>query len=140
MIRTRTLQPGINFEYMMWIFTRLSGVGLVAMAGLGMLVALVMGARYQMDLPSLMRWAFFPNPNHVVNTSIPDVAQGWSNGFWQIMEMLMVMFGVSHGFNGLRAVVEDVLGQSAFRPLARGIIFVLWLFVLIAAIYVILGS
>lgn len=140
MIRTRTVQPGLNFEYSMWIFTRLSGVGMIVLAVLGLIGAFLMGARYQMDLPTLMRWMFFPNPNHVVNSNIPDVAMGWANGFWQIMEMLIVVFGVTHGFNGLRVVVEDFMDRSQWRPLIRGIIFLLWIFVLIAAFYVILAS
>jgi succinate dehydrogenase / fumarate reductase membrane anchor subunit len=124
----------------MWIFTRLSGVGMLVLAVLGLIGAFLMGARYQLDLPTLMRWMFFPNPNHVVNSNIPDVAMGWANGFWQIMEMLLVVFGVTHGFNGLRVVVEDFTDRSQWRPLIRGIIFLLWIFVLIAAFYVILAS
>ena len=105
-----------------------------------MVSAFALGARTQIDLPTLMRWTFFPNPNHVVNSNIPDVTLGWANAFWQIMQMLIVAFGATHGFNGLRVVVEDFIGNSAYRPLVRGIIFLLWLFVLIAAMYVILAS
>ena len=139
-MRTRVMQQGLTFEYLMWIFTRISGIALVTLAAVGMMVALLMGARTQMDLGALMRWTFFPNPNHVVNSNIPDVTLGWANGFWQVMEILIVTFGVTHGFNGLRVVVEDFTGPTFVKPLMRGFIFMLWLFVLIVAVYVILGS
>ena len=136
----RSVQPGFTFEYFMWIITRLSGIGMIFLAVLGMAGAFIMGARLQMDLATLMRWTFFPNPNHVVNSNIPDVAIGWATAFWQIMQMLIVFFGITHGFNGLRVVVEDYTGQSIWRPFLRGLIFLLWMFMMIVAVYVILAS
>ena len=124
----------------MWIFTRLSGLAMIILAFIGLIAALVMGARTQMDLGTLMRWTFFPNPNHVVSSNIPDVTLGWANGFWQVMEMLIIVFGVTHGFNGLRVVVEDFTSPSFWQPVLRGLVFLLWLFVMIVAIYVILSS
>jgi succinate dehydrogenase hydrophobic anchor subunit len=127
-------------EYAMWIFTRLSGLGMILLALIGISGAFIMGARTQMDLATLMRWTFFPNPNHVVNSEIPDVALGWATAFWQVMQMLIVFLGITHGFNGLRVVIEDYTGRSFWRPFLRGLIFLLWLFLLIVAIYVILAS
>ena len=94
-MRARTVQPGWSFEYVMWIFTRISGLALVLLAVFGVVSALIMGARTQMDLPTLMRWSFFPNPNHVVNSNIPDVAVGWATAYWQIMQMLIIFFAVT---------------------------------------------
>ena len=139
-MRSRVVSPGVNFEYLMWIFTRISGIALVTLAVIGMAAAFVLGARSQVDLPTLMRWTFFPNPNHVVNSSIPDVTLGWANGFWQVMQILLVTFGITHGFNGLRVVLEDFIGPSFTKPLLRGFIFMLWLFMLLVAVYVILNS
>jgi len=139
-MRGRTVQAGFNFEYIMWINTRISGVALIVLAAIGMASALYLGARTQMDLPTLMRWTFFPNPNHVVNSNIPDIALGWSNGLWQVMQILMVFFAATHAANGLRTVIEDFIGQSIARPLLRGFVFSLWLFFIIVAIYVILAS
>jgi len=139
-MRSRVVQRGLTFEYTMWIFTRLSGLAMIILAFIGLIAALVMGARTQMDLGTLMRWTFFPNPNHVVSSNIPDVTLGWANGFWQVMEMLIIVFGVTHGFNGLRVVVEDFTSPSFWQPVLRGLVFLLWLFVMIVAIYVILSS
>ena len=139
-MHSRVVQRGLTLEYTMWIFTRLSGLAMIVLAVIGLIAALIMGVRTQMDLGTLMRWTFFPNPNHVVNSNIPDVTLGWANGFWQVMQMLIIVFGVTHGFNGLRVVVEDFTGPSFLQPIIRGLVFLLWLFVMIVAIYVILNS
>jgi len=134
------LRVGFSFENLMWIFTRVSGLLLVVMVLFGMGAALWMGARTQMDLGTLLRWSFFQNPNHVVNSNIPDVTQGWANAYWQVIEMLVVFFGISHGINGLRVVVEDYMDKSWATVFWRGFLFFLWLFLLITAVYVILAS
>lgn len=140
-MRARTVpQPGWSFEYLMWIFTRISGLSLLFMGFIGLVSALLLGARTQMDLPTLVRWTFFQNPNHVVNSNIADVTIGWSNAYWQIIQMLMIFFGVSHGFNGLRVILEDFIGHSILQPLTRGGIFLIWLFTMMVSIYVILAS
>jgi succinate dehydrogenase hydrophobic anchor subunit len=132
---------GFSFEYLMWVMTRISGLALMLLALFGMAVALWMGARSQMDLGTLLRWTFFPNPNHVVNSNIPELEPAWSNAYWQIMQMLVVFFGATHGFNGLRVVIEDYTDSATWlRPLLRGLIFLLWIFVLIISVMVILAS
>jgi succinate dehydrogenase hydrophobic anchor subunit len=124
----------------MWIFMRISGLALILLAIAGVSGAFIMGARTQVDLPTLMRWTFFPNPNHVINSEIPDVAVGWATAYWQIMQMLIIFFAVTHGFNGLRNIIEDYTDKTLLQPFVRGLIFLLWLFALILAIYVILAS
>jgi succinate dehydrogenase / fumarate reductase membrane anchor subunit len=133
-------QIGFTFEYLMWIFTRISGLILYLLGIFGLIMAFIMGAREQVDIGALARWTFFPNPNHVVNTNIPDVTLGWANAWWQVMQMLIIFFGVTHGMNGVRVVIEDYIGSSWARVLLRGVIFLLWLFLLIVGVYVILAS
>jgi len=122
----------------MWIFTRISGLALILMAIVGISIALIMGARTEMDVGTLLRWTFFPNSYHVVNSNIPDVVPGWANAFWQVMQMVIIFFGVTHGINGLRVVLEDYMGSSWGRVFLRGLLFLFWLFMLIVAIFVIL--
>lgn len=141
MTATRTApRVGLSFEYLMWIFTRISALALYLLALIGIASAFYLGARTQVDVGTLLRWTFFPNPNHVVNSDIPDIALGWANAFWQIMQMLVVFFGITHGLNGLRVVVEDYIGQSWWKTAWRGLIFLLWLFLMMIAVYVILAS
>ena len=85
----------------------------------------------------MLRWTFFPNSFHVVNSSIPDVNQGWVSDYWQIMQMLIVFFGLTHGVNGLRMVIEDYLGASWMRVFLRGLLFLFWLTMLIVGIFII---
>ena len=53
--------------------------------------------------------------------------------------MLVVFFGVTHGVNGLRVVIEDYMGRSWWRVFLRGLLFLFWLFMLIVAAYVIIS-
>lgn len=135
-----TPQIGFSFEYLMWIFTRISGISLIILAIVGVSAAFIMGARTQMDVGTLMRWTFFPNPNHVVNSNIPDVTIGWANAYWQIMQMLVIFFAGTHGINGIRMVIEDYVGASWLRIFLRSLLFLVWLFMMILAVYVILAS
>lgn len=140
-MRSRVLpQPGLTFEYVMWIFMRVSGLVLYILALVGIISAFVMGARTQVDMPTLLRWTFFPNPNHVVNSNIPDVTLGWANAYWQVMQMLFLFFAGTHALNGVRNVLEDYLGRSVWKPILRGLIFLLWMFMMLIAVYVVLAS
>jgi succinate dehydrogenase / fumarate reductase membrane anchor subunit len=122
----------------MWVFTRISGVAMLVLAVFGMVAAFWMGARTQMDMYALMRWTFFPNSYHVVNTNIPDVTLGWANAYWNVMQILIIFFAGTHGINGLRVVIEDYIGSSWGKVFLRGFLFLVWLFMLLVALYVIL--
>ena len=139
-MRSRTMpKPSWNLEFLMWVFTRISGISLVLMAIIGISAGLIMGARTQMDMGTLMRWTFFPNPSHILDSEIPDLYL-WSNGIWQIMQILVVVFAATHGFNGLRVVIEDYSKPGIWQAALRFLIFLLWIFSGLVGIYVILGS
>ncbi len=131
--------PGWNFEYLMWLFTRISGAAMLLLALIGFVGALIMGARYHMDLGTLMRWTFFPNPNHVLNSDIPDIAP-WANAYWQIMQLLLVFFGATHGFNGLRLVLEEYIHSWGWQLALRLVLMILWLITLGAGFFLVLTS
>ena len=133
-------QRGINLDYLMWLFTRISGVGIVVLALIGLGAAMYMGARLHMDLPTVLRWTFFPNPNHVVNSNVPDVTLGWANAFWQIMQFLIIVFAFTHAANGLRMIVEDYVGHTFWQPFIRALFALLLIGMVIVGIYVVIGS
>jgi succinate dehydrogenase hydrophobic anchor subunit len=133
-------QRGLNFDYIMWLFTRISGVGIVTLSLIGLASAMYMGARLQMDLPTVLRWTFLPNPNHVINSNIPDVTLGWANAFWQIMQFLIITLAFTHAANGLRMFAEDYIGHTKWQPLIRAILALVWAGMLLVAFYVIIGS
>lgn len=132
-------QRGINLDYVMWLFMRISGLFLLLLSIVGVVGAALMGARNQVDLPTLLRWAYFPNPNHVINSEIPDVDL-WATAYWQVMQILVIFFGVTHGMNGLRNVLEDYVENSFFQIVLRGFLFLLWLGIMIVAVYLALTS
>ena len=139
-MRSRAMpKPSWNLDYMMWVFTRLSGLSLILLVVIGISAGLLMGARSQMDLGTLMRWTFFPNSSHVLDSEIPDLYL-WANGFWQIMQILVVFFAATHGFNGLRVVIEDYSLSGFLQIFLRFLILLLWIFSILVGIYVILGS
>jgi len=133
-------QRGINLDYLMWLFTRISGVGIVMLSLIGLGAAMYLGARLQMDLPTVLRWTFFPNPNHVVNSNVPDVTLGWANAFWQIMQFLIIVFAFTHAANGLRMIVEDYVGHTFWQPFIRALFALLLIGMVIVGIYVVIGS
>ncbi len=131
---------GLNLDYIMWLFTRVSGLGIIVLALIGLGSAMYMGTRLQLDLPTVLRWTFFPIPNHVVNSNIPDVTIGWATAFWQIMEYLILFFAFTHAANGIRMIVEDYVVGSFSRPFIRALIALVWLAMIIVGVYVIIGS
>ena len=133
-------QRGFNLDYIMWLFTRISGLAIILLSLISIIAALAMGARTQMDLPTFLRWAFFPNPNHVVNSNIPDITVGWSNAIWQIYAFLMILLASVHGFNGVRMVIEDYLRSPLAVLILRWSLLVIWVGCLGVAVYVILAS
>ena len=99
-MKTRKVpHPGWNLEYMMWLFTRISGLAFFVLAIIGLLAALYMGARLHMNVGTLMRWTFFPNPNHVLDSEIPNI-DPWANALWQVFQISILFFGEqANGFN-----------------------------------------
>jgi len=137
---SRSIRSAGAFEYGMWLFTRISGLALIILGAISLAAAFLLGGRTQIDMPTMFRWMFFPNPNHVVNSNIPDVSLGWSNAFWQIYSMLVIFFAAVHGLNGLRMVLEDYIENAFIVALMRIIVMVLLVGGAIVAIYVILAS
>jgi len=132
-------QRGFHFDYLMWLFTRLSALAMYLIAIVGIIAALLMSARQNMTMADLMRWAFMPNPNHVANTNIPDV-ETWKGIFWQVMGILMLFLAGAHGLHGLLNVLEDYISSTRVRNLLRGLVLLAWVLMSAIGIYVILTS
>jgi len=140
MMRPRTApQRGFSLDYLMWLFTRISALTMYLFAFTGIVAALVMGARQQMDLVALLRWGYMPNPFHIQSTDVIDTAL-YDNSFWKVLGTLFIFFAGTHGLNGLRVVLEDYLNPTWGRVLLRGLVFLIWLFMLIVGIYVLTAS
>jgi succinate dehydrogenase hydrophobic anchor subunit len=135
---------GFSLEYILWIFIRISGLFMILFALIGIAGAFWMEARLYfqngefVDIGTLARWAFFPISTHV-STLVPDAA-AWSHAWWQIMQYLMLFFAVTHGLNGVRQVIEDYVGGTWLRVLLRGVLFLLWMFILLVGWQLIQGN
>ena len=139
MTSRKVAKRGFNLDYMMWLFMRLSALGLYLTIFIGLGVALFIGARTQADISTVVRWAFFSNSFHVTSSDIVNI-EALQNPFWDIMQYMAIFFGVTHGINGLRIVVEDFIGSSWWRPVWRGFVFILWIFVMLVAVRLVQAS
>jgi succinate dehydrogenase hydrophobic anchor subunit len=130
---------GLNFEMLMWIFTRLSALAMYALILFAVLGALYMGARYQMSLADLMRWGFMPNVTHVQNTNVPDAAP-WTTTFWKLTAITLLLLAVTHGIHGLVVVADDYIVSPRGRLIVRVISILLVLLFILTGAYVIWTS
>jgi succinate dehydrogenase hydrophobic anchor subunit len=130
---------GFHFDYIMWLFTRLSALAMYLIAIVAITGALLMSARQNMTIADLMRWAFMPNPNHVVNTNIADI-EVWKTIFWQFMGVLMLFFAGAHGLHGLLNVLEDYISGKKIRMTLRYLVLVIWVAITLIGIAVIVTS
>ncbi len=111
-------QRGMNFETLMWLFTRLSALGMYALILIAMIGALIMGARNQMNLADVMRWSFMPNVTHVQDTNVPDTTP-WNSPFWKLTASALVLVAVAHGVHGLVVIADDYIVNHKSRQFVR---------------------
>jgi succinate dehydrogenase hydrophobic anchor subunit len=109
---------GLNFEMLMWIFTRLSALAMYALILTAIIGALIMGARTQMNMADVLRWGFMPNSTHVQSTNIPDLAP-WASPFWRTIASLLLLVAVAHGVHGLVVISDDYIVSARGRNIAR---------------------
>jgi len=109
---------GLNFEMLMWLFTRLSALAMYALILVAIIGALIMGARTQMNMADVLRWGFMPNSSHVQSTDVPDLAP-WASPFWKITGSLLLLVAVAHGVHGLVVIADDYITSNRGRNIAR---------------------
>jgi succinate dehydrogenase hydrophobic anchor subunit len=127
---------GLNFEMLMWIFTRVSALAMYGLILFAIVGALFMGARYQMNLADIMRWGFMPNSTHVQNTNVPDL-EPWMTSFWRLTGSALLLVAVAHGLHGLVVVADDYIVTPRGRQIARIISILLVLLFSLTGVYII---
>lgn len=140
--RSRTLpltKRGLNFETLMWLFTRLSALALYLFMLVGIIGALIMGARTQMNLADVLRWAFTPNVTHIQSTNVPAL-EPWATPFWKTLASLLLFTAAAHGLHGVLSVLDDYFAQPPARLAFRVIITILLPILSAVGIYVIWTS
>jgi succinate dehydrogenase hydrophobic anchor subunit len=119
--KSRTLplsKRGLNFEMFMWLFTRLSALGMYALILFAIIGALVMGARNNMNLADVLRWGFMPVNTHVQRTNVPDLAP-WASLFWRLVGSALLLLAVTHGVHGLVVIADDYIDTARGRLIVR---------------------
>lgn len=132
-------QRGLNFETLMWLFTRLSALAMYGFVLFAIIGALVMGARTQMNFADLMRWGFMPNGTHVVNSNITEL-EPWVSPFWRLMGSGLLLVAVAHGAHGLVVVADDYIVTPRGRQIVRLISIVVMLSMSVIGLIVIWTS
>ena len=130
---------GMSFETLMWFFTRASALAMYAIILFSLIGALIMGARNQMNMADVMRWAFMPNVTHVQNTNVPDIAP-WASTFWKLTACVLLMIAVAHGVHGLVVIADDYIAGKFGRQLVRFISIVFMLAMIGIGLYIIWTS
>jgi succinate dehydrogenase / fumarate reductase, membrane anchor subunit len=85
----RRVQVRSNFERYAFLFMRLTGVLLLFLAVGHMVIQHVL--------------------NDVHHLTLEFVRQQWSSWGWRAYDMMLLVFAISHGFNGLRQILEDYI-------------------------------
>ena len=111
-------QRGLNFEMLMWLFTRLSALAIYGLVLLGLVGALIMGARTQMNFADVMRWAFTPSVAHVQSTNVPELGP-WATAFWRVVASALLLVASAHGVHGLVVIADDYIVSSRGRQIVR---------------------
>jgi succinate dehydrogenase hydrophobic anchor subunit len=107
-----------NFESVMWVFTRLSALAMYGLVIIGLIGALLMGARQNMTFADLLRWSFMPNVSHVESTDVPDL-DPWSTPFWKVTASLLLLVATAHGVHGLVVIADDYITANRGRNIVR---------------------
>jgi succinate dehydrogenase hydrophobic anchor subunit len=141
-LKPRTLpltKRGLNFEMLMWLFTRLSALAMYALILFAVIGALVMGARYQMNLADVLRWGFMPNPGHVQSVPLEN-PDAWATLFWKLTAAALLLLAVAHGVHGLVVIADDYIVSSRGRLVVRWLSIAMMISMILIGLYVLWTS
>jgi len=136
--KPRTLplaRRGLNFEMLMWLFTRLSALAMYALILFAIFGALWMGARNDMNLADVLRWGFMPVNTHVQSTNVPDLAP-WATTFWRLTASALLLLAVAHGVHGLVVIADDYIVTPRGRLIVRWISIAMMISMSLIGLYV----
>lgn len=111
--RTADVSNQNQLERYTFLFMRLTGSGLLILAVGHMLIQHVL--------------------NSSGNLTIQFVAAQWNDWGWKAFDMLLLIFAISHGFNGLRTVLEDYIHNETTMVWIRRFLFVFCILTIIWA-------
>ncbi len=98
-------RPESAIELYAWLFMRVSGVVLLALA--------------------LAHLAIMHVLNNIENISYQFVARRYLTPFWRTYDLVMLWLALIHGLNGVRTLVEDYVGARGWRVVSLATLYVL---------------
>ncbi len=125
-----------SFELTMWFLTRVSGILMLLLGAYSIIYANLNGGRSLLDAGAQMRWAFLPISFHVSSTKV-ELTPSFLNPFWQFYGLLLFTFAATHGANGMRVILKDYVRNRLLLAWLNAALFVVWLSILIGALYLI---
>jgi succinate dehydrogenase / fumarate reductase membrane anchor subunit len=111
--RTADVSKQNQLERYAFLFMRLTGSGLLILAVGHMLLQHVF--------------------NSSGNLTIQFVANQWNSWGWKAYDMLLLIFAITHGFNGLRGILEDYIHNDATMLLIKRFLLVFCIITIIWA-------
>lgn len=115
MTTTRQIKPRSNFERYAFLFMRLSGILLLLFAVGHMLLQHVLRDVHSLTLQT-----------------VQDIWRSWG---WRAYDLILLVFAITHGFNGLRQILEDYIhNPSAVKIVNRLLIVVIILTIIWSAV------
>ncbi len=111
-------RPTGGLELYAWLFMRVSGI---------LLLLLALGHLTIMHLI-----------HNVDEINFTFVAGRWANPLWRLYDWMLLTLALVHGFNGLRVMVDDYVGQAGWRMICLVVVYALTFFFLIAGSMVVL--
>jgi succinate dehydrogenase / fumarate reductase membrane anchor subunit len=111
--RTADVSNQNQLERYAFLFMRLTGSGLLILAVGHMLIQHVL--------------------NSSGNLTIQFVAGQWNSWGWKAYDMLLLVFAITHGFNGLRGVLEDYIHSDSTMLWIKRFLFVFCIITIIWA-------
>ena len=123
---------GLNFESVMWIFTRLTALAMYAFVIAGFIGALILSQKTHSNLADILLWAFFPNAN-----ANPLVGMIWITVLAKLMVIAFVLVVSGHGVHGVLEILDDYFATPIAQRWFRNGIIAYALIVNAIAIYII---
>lgn len=102
--RIAELEKRSPLERYGYLFMRMSGVALIFLAVGHMMIQHVL--------------------NDVHNLTLEFVRQQWTSWGWRTYDLLLLVFAIVHGFNGLRTVLEDYVHNGKTVRVLRWALFI----------------
>lgn len=111
MTMTRHIKPRSNFERYAFLFMRLSGIVLLLLAVGHMLLQHV-----------------FRDVHDLTLQTVADIWRSWG---WRAWDLLLLIFAIAHGFNGLRQILEDYIHKPRTIKIINRVLVVLLIITII---------